>query len=157
MAAGQYVNPLAGAQVTPERIDQGVDYAGSGPLRALGDGKVTYVGTSGTGWPGAFIEYQLTDGSEAGRYVYYAEGINPAPGLHVGQTIRAGQPIAQIIAGDSGGIEIGWGAGVGTETYAMQHGQWHGGDDANSVPSPAGKDFSALIAELGGPPGKIEG
>ena len=39
----------------------------------------------------------------------------------------------------------------------MQHGQWHGGDDANSVPSPAGKDFSALIAELGGPPGKIEG
>ena len=27
----------------------------------------------------------------------------------------------------------------------------------NSVPSPAGKDFSALIAELGGPPGKIEG
>jgi hypothetical protein len=157
VAAGQYVNPLADAKVTPERIDQGVDYAGSGPLRALGDGKVTYVGTSGTGWPGAFIEYQLTDGSEAGRYVYYAEGINPAPGLHVGQTIRAGQPIAQIIAGDSGGIEIGWGAGIGTETYAMQHGQWHGGDDSGSVPSPAGKDFSALIAELGGPPGKIEG
>ena len=68
VAAGQYVNPLADAQVTPERIDQGVDYAGSGPLRALGDGKVTYVGTSGTGWPGAFIEYQLTDGS-AGRPV----------------------------------------------------------------------------------------
>ena len=157
VAAGQYVNPLADARVTPERIDQGVDYAGSGPLRALGDGKITYVGTSGTGWPGAFIEYQLTDGSQAGRYVYYAEGINPAPGLHVGQPIQAGQPIAQIVAGDSSGIEIGWGAGIGTESYAMQHGQWHGGDDADSVPSPAGKDFSALIAELGGPPGKIEG
>ena len=61
-AAGHYVNPLAGAQVTPERIDQGVDYSGSGPLGAIGDGKVTYVGTSGTGWPGAFVEYQLTDG-----------------------------------------------------------------------------------------------
>ena len=80
-----------------------------------------------------------------------------APGLHVGQTVQAGQPIVQIIAGDSSGIEIGWGAGIGTETYAMQHGQWQGGDDANSVPSAAGKDFSALIAELGGPPGKIEG
>jgi len=157
VSPGHYANPLAGAHVSPERIDQGVDYAGSGPLGAIGDGKVTYVGTSGTGWPGAFIEYQLTDGPDAGRYVYYAEGISPAPGLHVGQTVQAGQTLAQIIAGDAGGIEIGWGAGIGTETYAMQHGQWHGGDDANSVPSPAGKDFSALIAQLGGPPGKVEG
>ena len=156
-APGQYVNPLAGASVTPERIDQGVDYAGSGPLGAIGDGTITYVGTSGTGWPGAFVEYRLTDGPDAGRYVYYAEGISPAAGLHVGQSVHAGQPIAHIIAGDSNGIEIGWGAGVGTESYAMQQGQWQGGDDANSVPSAAGKDFSALIAELGGPPGKIEG
>ena len=157
VAPGQYVNPLAGASVTPERIDQGVDYAGSGPLGAIGDGTITYVGTSGTGWPGAFVEYRLTDGPDAGRYVYYAEGVSPAAGLHVGQSVQAGQPIAHIIAGDSNGIEIGWGAGVGTESYAMQQGQWQGGDDANSVPSPAGKDFSALIAELGGPPGKIEG
>ncbi len=157
VAPGRYANPLAGADVTPERIDQGVDYSGSGPLGAIGDGKITYVGTSGTGWPGAFIEFQLTDGPDAGRYVYYAEGISPVAGLMVGQTVRAGQPVAQIIAGGSSGIEIGWGAGVGTESYAMQQGQWQGGDDANSVPSPAGKDFSALIAELGGPPGKIEG
>ena len=157
VAPGQYVNPLAGASVTPERIDQGVDYAGSGPLGAIGDGTITYVGTSGTGWPGAYVEYRLTDGPDAGRYVYYAEGISPAAGLRVGQSVHAGQTIAEIIAGDSSGIEIGWGAGVGTESYAMQQGQWQGGDDANSVPSPAGKDFSALIAELGGPPGKIEG
>ena len=157
VAPGQYVNPLAGASVTPERIDQGVDYAGSGPLGAIGDGTITYVGTSGTGWPGAYVEYRLTDGPDAGRYVYYAEGISPAAGLRVGQSVHAGQTIAQIIAGDSNGIEIGWGAGVGTESYAMQQAQWQGGDDANSVPSPAGKDFSALIAELGGPPGKIEG
>ena len=77
--------------------------------------------------------------------------------LHVGQTVHAGQPIAQIIAGDSGGIEIGWGSGVGTQPLAQALGEWSGGDDANSVPSAAGKDFSALIAQLGGPPGKVEG
>jgi hypothetical protein len=156
-ASGGYTNPLAGAHVTPERIDQGVDYSGSGTLSALGAGKVTYVGTSGTGWPGAFVEYQLTGGSYAGRYVYYAEAINPEPGLEVGDTLRPGQPVAEIIPNSSGGIEIGWASGVGTQPLAQALGQWSGGDDANSVPSPAGKSFSALIAQLGGPPGKVEG
>ena len=152
-ASGSYVNPLAGARVTPQRIDQGVDYSGSGTLAAIGDGKVTYVGTSGTGWPGAFVEYQLTGGPDSGRYVYYAESISPAAGLHVGQTVRAGQPIASI----NGGIEIGWGSGVGTQPAAQADGQWSGGADAGNVASADGKSFSALIAQLGGPPGKVEG
>jgi len=157
VAAGGYSNPLAHASVTPERIDQGVDYAGSGTLGAVGAGTVTYIGTSGTGWPGAFIEYRLSGGSYAGRYVYYAEGVNPAGGLHVGEALQAGQPVAEIVPGSPTGIEIGWGAGIGTETLAMQLGQWKGGDDADSVPSASGESFSALIASLGGPPGKVEG
>ncbi len=157
VAPGHYVNPLAGASVTPERVDQGVDYSGSGTLGAIGAGKVTYVGTSGTGWPGAFVEYQLSDGPDAGRYVYYAEGVNPAAGLHVGETLSPGQPVAHIISGSSSGIEIGWGSGVGTQPLAQALGQWSGSDDSNSVASPAGKDFSSLIAQLGGPPGKVEG
>jgi hypothetical protein len=152
-ASGGYVNPLSGASVTPERIDQGVDYSGSGTLSAIGAGKVTYVGTSGTGWPGAFVEYQLTDGADAGRYVFYAESITPAAGLHVGQTVRAGQPIASI----NGGIEVGWGSGVGTQPLAQADGQWSSGADSSNHASPDGKDFSALIARLGGPPGKVEG
>jgi hypothetical protein len=151
--SGTYVNPLAHASVTPERIDQGVDYSGSGRLTALGAGKVTYVATSGTGWPGAFIEYQLTAGADAGRYVFYAEGVAPVAGLHVGETVRPGQAIVTI----SGGIEIGWGANIGTETYAMQHGQWSSYDDAHNVATPAGKNFSALVVSLGGPPGKVQG
>jgi hypothetical protein len=147
------VNPLTSARVTPERIDQGVDYSGSGTLGAIGDGKITYVGTSGTGWPGAFVEYRLTAGADAGRYVYYAESVTPAAGLHVGQTVRAGQPVASI----NGGIEIGWGSGVGTQPLAQALGQWSGGDDSSNSASPAGKSFSALIAGLGGPPGKVEG
>jgi hypothetical protein len=157
VAAGHYVNPLAGASVTPERIDQGVDYSGSGTLSALGDGRVVYVGVTGTGWPGAFIEYRLTDGADSGRYVYYAEGVSPADGIHVGETLSAGQPVAQIIPGSSSGIEIGWGSGLGSQTLAEANGDWGGSDDANSVASPEGRDFSALIASLGGPPGKIEG
>lgn len=151
-----YVNPLAHASVTPERIDQGVDYGGTGELTAIGAGQITYVATSGTGWPGAFIEFRLSDGPDAGRYVFYAEGIVPAGGLHVGQTVHAGQRLATL-TGSSGGIEIGWGAGIGTESYAMKAGQWKSGMDGDNVPTASGKSFSALVASLGGPAGKIEG
>jgi hypothetical protein len=141
----------------PERVDQGVDYAGTGSLAAIGPGKVTYVGTDGTGWPGAFLEYRLLSGPSAGCYVFYAEGIEPLPGVHKGQTVVGGQEIASIIEGWSTGIEIGWGAGVGTRTYTAQTSGWTHDDDARSVASPAGLTFSALIAALGGPAGKVEG
>jgi hypothetical protein len=152
-SAQGYVNPLAHASVTPERIDQGVDYSGSGTLGAIGPASITYVGTSNTGWPGAFIEFRLLSGPDAGRYVYYAESVTPAAGLHVGQTVRPGQAIASI----TGGIEIGWGANLGTETYAAAQGQWNPGADSGNVATPSGRSFSALIASLGGPPGIVEG
>jgi hypothetical protein len=152
-----YVNPLAGAVVTGERIDQGVDYAGSGMLVSLGAAKVTYVATSDTGWPGAFIEYRLSDGPDRGCYVYYAEGVNPMPGLHVGARVRAGQPIANIIPGWASGVELGWGAGRSTGTYAAKLRQWSARKDADSVASAAGRSFSSMVAALGGPPGKVEG
>jgi hypothetical protein len=152
-----YVNPLAGASVKSERIDMGVDYAGSGTLVAIGTAKLTYVANSGTGWPGAFIEYRLLDGPYAGRYVYYAEGVVPAASLHVGQTVTTGQAIASIIPDWETGIELGWGAGTNTKTYAQAAGQWNSTDDEDNVATPAGKSFSALIAALGGPPGKVEG
>lgn len=150
-----YANPLAGAAVTPKRIDQGVDYAGSGALVAIGPGTITMVAQSDTGWPGAFIEYQLTEGPAAGCFVFYAEGVTPASGLAPGQAVKAGQSIATIDPENPNGIEVGWGAGIGTQTYAAQLGEWHSGDDQDSVPSASGKSFSALIAALGGPPGKI--
>jgi hypothetical protein len=139
-----YANPLAEASVTPERIDMGVDYAGTGTLTAIGQGRVTYAATSDTGWPGAFIEYQLMNGPDAGRYVYYAEGVRPA--VSVGQVVQTGQPVAYLIPGWSTGIEIGWGSGIGTSTLAQKLGQ-------GAYPTAAGENFSALIASLGGPPG----
>jgi hypothetical protein len=152
-----YANPLTAAQVRPERIDQGVDYAGSGTLTAIGAGRVTYVGTSETGWPGAFIEYRLLRGADAGCYVYYAEGVTPAPGLHAGETVDAGEALATIIRGYPTGTEIGWAAGSGTKTYAAATGGWTSGEDQDNVASAAGQSFSALIGALGGPTGKVEG
>jgi hypothetical protein len=156
VGARGYVNPLAGARLTRERIDQGVDYAGTGTLTAIGAATVTYVGTSRTGWPGAFIEYQLSGGPAGGCSVFYAEGATPVPGLHEGETVSAGQAIATIIPGWATGIEIGWAAGVSTKTYAAQMGEWSYGNDVDNVATAAGRSFSALIASLGGPPGKVE-
>ena len=152
-----YLNPLAGAAVKPERIDQGVDYAGSGTLTAIAAARVTYVATDGTGWPGAFIEYRLLTGPDAGCYVFYAEGVRPEPRLQVGDTLSAGQVVATIIPLYPTGFEIGWGVGVGTKTYAAATGRWSAADDQDNVASGPGKSFSALIAALGGPPGRVEG
>jgi hypothetical protein len=157
VGSSNYFNPLAAAHVTPERIDQGVDYAGSGTLAAIGAAKITYLSMSGTGWPGAFIEYRLLDGTDAGCYVFYAEGVKPVTGMRVGTVVGPGQPVASIIAGWSTGIEVGWGAGVATLTYAAANHEWSARSDAHSKASPAGRSFSALIAALGGPPGKVEG
>jgi hypothetical protein len=152
-----YANPLRGAKVMPERIDQGVDYAGRGPLSAIGTGRITKIQMSETGWPGAFIEYRLLSGPDEGCFVYYAEGVTPARHLRVGQVVQAGQAVASIIPETSSGIEIGWGSGISTKTLAAELGQWDYTRDADSVPSRTGRNFSALIQALGGPPGKAEG
>jgi hypothetical protein len=157
IATAGYVNPLAGATVKPERIDQGVDYAGSGTLVAIGSARIIHLATTNTGWPGAFLEYQLLSGADAGCYVFYAEGVAPAAGLTVGDTVAAGQPIATIIPKWPTGIEIGWASGLGTKAYAKVAGQWSTTDDEDNIATPAGKNFSALIAALGGPPGIVEG
>jgi murein DD-endopeptidase MepM/ murein hydrolase activator NlpD len=150
--ASGYVNPLANAQVRPERIDQGVDYSGSGTLGALGPGVVTKVVQSGSGWEGGgFVEYKLTAGPYAGRYVFYAEGVSPT--VSVGQTLTAGQPVATIIPGSAHGIEIGWGSGQGESAYASAS----GGGYSEGQMTAAGKAFSDLIASLGGPAGLAEG
>jgi hypothetical protein len=152
VSATGYVNPLANAHVTPERIDQGVDYAGTGTLGAIGPGVVTQVVQTGSGWEGGgYVEYKLTAGPDAGKSVYYAEGVSPT--VSVGQTLSAGQPVATLIPGAPHGIEIGWAAGKGEESYANAY----GGGYTEGQPTAAGKAFSDLVASLGGPAGLTEG
>ena len=151
--ASGYVNPLAGATVRGERIDQGVDYAGSGTLGALGPGVVTKVVQSGSGWEGGgYVEYKLTGGPYAGHSVYYAEGVTPT--VSVGQTLTAGQPVATIISGFPTGMELGFAAGNGSEeSYASAD----GGGYTEGSPTAAGVAFSHLVASLGGPAGTASG
>src|SRR6185312_1620825 len=85
-----YLNPFAHAQVTASRIDQGVDYAGTGPIDALGPGRVVLVSTTDSGWGNGdgWVSYQLAGGAYAGDYVYVAEGITP--NVHDGEPLTPG-------------------------------------------------------------------
>lgn len=148
-----YFNPLAHARVTPERIDQGVDYAGTGYLVAIADGIVTESIANGSGWEGeGYLEYKITQPGELeGVYIYYAEGVNPV--VHRGEQIRGGARVADLREPMPHGIELGFAAGTRQWSYYRYHdGPYHEGD----VTRP-GLAFSNLVHKLGGPAGRQEG
>ncbi len=149
LAPGTYANPLrAVGGLSPERIDQGVDYSGFGPIYAIGDGVV--LSTSVAGWPGGtFISYRLTDGPAAGLVVYAAEDIEPL--VQVGQAVTPGTVLGTIYEGPDG-IETGWSdpAGQGW-TMAHDYGQFSGGNS-----TAFGANFSQLLQSLGAPGGILQ-
>ena len=114
--AAAYVNPFAGEQPSVGRTDMGVDlclYPGN-PIRAIGDGVVVGIQKNwSAGQP--YLWYQLTDGPDAGQYVYVAEQINRL--AHIGQTLQAGDVVARY-ANHGTCIETGWSAADG-ETMAQ--------------------------------------
>ncbi|MHB8440099.1 MAG: hypothetical protein ACYDD4_13205 [Acidimicrobiales bacterium] len=146
---GAYTNPLrAVSDLSPERVDQGVDYHGDGPIFAAGDGVVLSVYNSG--WPGGtFISYRLTDGPAGGLVVYAAEDIYPS--VSVGQHVDAGTVLGTVYEGPDG-IETGWadGSGDGT-TMAHDAGQFNG---SNSTAY--GANFSQMLQSLGAPGGTMQ-
>lgn len=147
---GTYANPLrAAVGLSPERIDQGVDYAGFGPIYAIGDGVV--LSTVGGGWPnGTFIAYQLTDGPARGLVVYAAEDIQPT--VNVGDRVNSNTVLGQMFAG-SNGIETGWANGSRLpDTMARDSGQFNG-DNSTAF----GANFSQLLQSLGAPGGIMSG
>ncbi|HXY44139.1 MAG TPA: hypothetical protein VEH29_08115 [Acidimicrobiales bacterium] len=145
-APGGYANPLRSiSDLLPERIDQGVDYSGSGPIYALGDGLVLSIVNAG--WPGGtFIAYQLTDGPANGLVVYAAEDIDPA--VQIGEAVTPSTVLGQMYEGPDG-IETGWAdsSALGL-TMAAEYGQFNG---SNSTAF--GYNFSQLLQSLGAPGG----
>lgn len=157
-ASGGFINPI-GLNLTPERIDMGVDYGGAGALYALGSGVITSLFNSG--WPGGgFIGLHLDQAPiPNGQYWYYAEDVNPY-GIGVGSRVTKGQYIAGATGGPSG-IEVGFAAPPGTgDTMASATGEANRGraqGDPGAFPTGWGVAASNLIASLGGHPGILGG
>jgi CSLREA domain-containing protein len=160
----EYVNPLREVSgLTPRRIDLGVDYAGSGPLLALGRGQVTTASNTDDGpqgcwaiscWPGGgIVVYRLLDGPFAGKYVYVAEHITV--NVRVGQTVSAGQQIATLYAGYPWS-EWGWAAGPGPEALAMADGHRCSCSDPGGWSTIEGRDMNHLLVRLGAPSGWLQ-
>ena len=142
-----YQDPLRSITgLAPERIDQGVDFAGSGPIYALGDAVITNASSTNYGWPGGgWITYRLTDGPAAGLTVYVAEGVTPT--VSVGQAVTSDTVIANMFGG---GIETGWAmaSGFTAESQLPEAGAISG---AGPFPTQVGLNFEELLQTLGVP------
>ena len=149
VAGEGYRNPLRGVhRLVPERIDEGVDFAGTGPVYALGDAIVT--GSSGTnyGWPGGgWISYRLTSGPGAGLVVYVAEDITPA--VVTGQRVSSATVLGTMFDGGDG-IETGWAqpTSLSAESELPQAGAI---DGLGPFPTRVGLNFEELLQSLGVP------
>jgi hypothetical protein len=143
-----YVNPLRSVSgLVPERIDEGVDFGGAGPVYALGDAIVTNAGEN-AGWPGGgWITYRLTDGPDAGLMVYLAEDVTPT--VQTGQHVTPSTVIANMFNGGDG-IETGWAqpTGVSAESELPEAGGIGGG---GPYPTRVGLNFDELLQLLGVP------
>jgi len=144
-----YFNPLRDVSgLVPERIDEGVDFAGSGPVFALGNAVITNASGDEAGWPGGgWITYQLTDGPDAGLMVYLAEDVTPT--VQAGEHVSASTVIGNMFNG-SDGIETGWAqlSGLSAESQLPQAGGISGG---GPFPTMVGLNFEELLQSLGVP------
>jgi len=140
-----YENPLRGlTSLLPQEVDEGVDYCGSGPIYALGDGVVANLYDSG--WPsGVFISYLLTSGPAKGHYVYDAENVTPSVtiGEHVTPTTVIG-----ILHDAKTCLETGWADPPSSPNHAAAHLEYNGKNT-----TAYGINFNSLLEALGARPG----
>ena len=140
-----YRNPFRSIRnLQPERVDQGVDYGGTGPVYPLGSAVVTNLYNSG--WPGgSFISYRLTDGPQSGSYVYVAENVTPK--VKIGQRVTPNTVLGIL----NGALETGWAAPPGTG-MSLAHKRGH-----YSFPTPEGQNFNKVLMSTGAPSGTSPG
>lgn len=120
--------------LTIGRTDQGVDFSGSGPVKAIGNGKILSVGLW-PGWPGlGGIVYQVPGYPP----IYVMEHFQPAAGLKAGDSIKQGQVLGQAIMGGTG-IETGYANAQGTGPLTPYSGKPDG------TPMPGGLAYRKLL------------
>lgn len=144
----QYCNPFRAVKdLAPERIDQGVDYACSGPIYAMGPGTVdVYHNRDDSGWPGGtFISYKVTAGPASGKVIYLAENIDLNTALKSGSYVFSGTILGtQVNASPES--ETGWGVqGAG---YTAQYSCYTEG-----CTTALGTNFNDLLVCLKAPSG----
>ncbi len=134
--AVEYVSPFLNA--TTGRIDQGVDFTGTGPIAAVGDAEI--LATGAPGWPeGGGVLYRLLSGSRAGQVIYVFEGVQAT--VRPGQHVSAGEQIANFVPG--GSIEMGFADASGTP---LSHGEYTEG-----VETVWGRRMAVFLSGIGGP------
>jgi len=144
----RYCNPYRDvASLVPERLDQGVDYGGSGPIYAMGPGTIDlYRNRTDTGWPGGtFVSYKLSAGPAAGREIYLAENIDLDPQLQSGSFVYSGTALGTLVNA-SPDSESGW--GVAGEGVTAEYGCYTEG-----CTTPLGTNFNKLLVCLQAPSG----
>jgi len=149
-----YANPFRSVtNLVGERIDMGVDYSGTGPVYAVGPGKIV-AASANSGWPGGgWISYEVTDGPLKGQQIYVAEDVTPA--VQAGQTVDSSTVIAHMFEGGSG-IETGFAApGVQYTTLAQMSGQSNTAGDPGEFSTGWGIVWNDILVRLGAPTGTL--
>jgi hypothetical protein len=147
-STGGYENPFrAVSNLTPQRIDMGVDYDGNGPVYALGNGVVNTIFPN---WykDEPLIAYTLSGGAAAGKTVYLAECITPQ--VNKGEQVTSSTVIATM--NDTScfnGIETGW------ANLSDSHLTMAGSCFSNSATA-YGQNFSQLLVSLGAKGGVMD-
>ncbi len=132
----EYVSPFLNA--TTGRIDQGVDFTGTGPILAVGDAEILQTGAPG--WPeGGGVLYRLLNGPRAGQVIYVFEGIQAT--VHTGEKVSAGQQVGLFVPG--GSIEMGFANAAGVP---LSHSEYTEG-----LETVWGAKMAAFLAGIGGP------
>jgi len=134
----EYVSPFLSA--TTGRIDQGVDFTGTGPIAAVGDAEI--LATGAPGWPeGGGVLYRLTSGQRAGQVIFVYEGI--AATVRAGQHVSAGDQIGAFVPG--GSIEMGFADAAGVP---LSHAEYSEGKETQW-----GQEMASFLDSIGGASG----
>lgn len=149
-----YRNPLRAVRsLVRERIDQGVDYAGSGAIYAIAPG-IIEVAECTSGWPGnncggvgAFISYRITAGPAKGKVVYLAENVKLNSALKPGSTVYSGTVLGRLVD-ESPNCETGWAIPYEDVALAQEYGGYNG-----STSTALGINFNQLMTASGAPSG----
>src|SRR5579883_94462 len=149
-APGVYRNPFRDVKgLAPERVDQGVDYSGNGPVYAIGPATIVVLNPNAPGgWNGAYVSYRLESGPAAGKLVYFAETMTLNSALTVGASVDANTVLGTM----SGGIETGWCAANGMQPLSQL---WGVPTYQDGTSTALGIDFNSLLIALGAPSGII--